>query len=442
MDDHRALLTDLYELTMLQSYFERGMNATAVFDLFVRRLPSQRNYLVACGLDEVLGYLETLRFSDDSLAYLRTTGKFSAPFLDHLRDFRFTGDVYAMPEGSIMFANEPIVEIVAPLPEAQLVESYVMNQIHLQTLAASKAARIVTAAAGRGVVDFGLRRAHGSDAAIKAARAFHIVGVQATSNLLAGMTYGIPVAGTMAHSYIQTFSDEFHAFSSFVETYPSTILLVDTYDTLDGVRHVVELKQKLGEKFRVQGIRIDSGNLLESSRQARAILDAGGLAQVQIVASNSLDEYSIAQLVAAKAPIDSFGVGVRMSVSNDAPYLDTAYKLVEYDGQAKMKLSADKTNLPGRKQVFRHRDRDVIGRYGESTDGDARLVKVMDHGRRIEPSQGAMERARVRFQQELERIPQRLLGLDEAVPPFPVEVSAPLAALRDSTAAGAGTSPP
>lgn len=436
MADNTALLTDLYELTMLQSYFERGMNGPAVFDLFVRRLPTRRNYLVACGLDEVLRYLETLHFSDESLTYLRSIGKFSDSFLEHLRRFRFTGDVYAVPEGSIVFANEPIVEIVAPLPEAQLVESYVMNQIHLQTLAASKAARIVTAATGRGVVDFGLRRAHGSDAAIKAARAFHIVGVQATSNVLAGMTYGIPVAGTMAHSYIQSHDNELNAFASFLETYPSTIVLVDTYDTLEGVRHVVELKKRLGSRFQVQGVRIDSGDLLESSRQTRTILDAAGLANVQIVASNSLDEYSIAQLVAAKAPIDSFGVGVHMSVSSDAPYLDTAYKLVEYDGRPKMKLSADKLNLPGRKQVFRQPCRDVIGLHNEVIEGERRLVKVMANGRRTEPAKDAMLKARANFQSELEKIPPHLLGLNEASPPYPVEISPALAALTAAAKAG------
>ncbi len=433
IDDNIALLTDLYELTMLQSYFEEGMNGTAVFDLFVRRLPAQRNYLLACGLDEVLTYLETLHFSEESLAYLRSLGTFTNAFLDHLRRLRFTGDVYAAPEGTVVFANEPLVEIVAPLPEAQLVETYVMNQVHLQTLAASKAARVVSAAAGRSVVDFGLRRIHGIDAGIKAARAFHIAGVQATSNVLAGRKYGIPVAGTMAHSYIQAHPDEMRAFGAFVKTFPSTILLVDTYDTLEGVRHVIELKQRLGADFLVHGIRLDSGDLAGLATGARSLLDEAGLKDVQIVASNSLDEYSIRELLAVGAPIDSFGVGVRMGVSSDAPYLDTAYKLVEYAGVPKMKFSAEKLNLPGRKQIFRHADHDVLGLQNEPLPGEPLLVKVMENGRRMEPKGDSMARARTLFRNQSGRLPRHVFDIEPADPPFPLKVSAGLLSLRDET---------
>ncbi len=265
-NDNAALLTDLYELTMLQSYMESGMRETAVFDLFIRRLPPQRNYLVACGLEDALRYLEQLHFSAESLSFLRSLNAFSAAFLEYLANFRFTGDLYAVREGTIVFASEPILEVVGPLPEAQFVETFLLNQIHLQTMAASKAARVVAAADGRPVVDFGLRRAHGADAGMKLARAFYIAGVQATSNMLAGQTYGVPLAGTMAHSYIQAHVDEMQAFEAFAHTFPTTTLLVDTYNTLDGVRHIVELKRRLGENFHLHGIRLDSGDLERLSK--------------------------------------------------------------------------------------------------------------------------------------------------------------------------------
>ena len=380
--DNVALLTDLYELTMLQAYFDRGMQELAVFDLFVRRLPSQREYLIACGLDTVLRFLEDLHFSAESIAYLRSLQMFSEAFLEHLSGFRFNGDVYAVAEGTLIFPDEPILEIVAPIPEAQVVETYVMNQIHLQTLAASKAARVVEAANGRSIIDFGLRRMHGTDAALKSARAYYIAGVEATSNVLAGQMYGIPVSGTMAHSFIQAHAREIDAFNEFVKSFPATILLVDTFDTLDGVRNVIELKTRLGDQFQVRGVRLDSGDLATLSKQARSLLDQAGLQQVQIFASSSLDEYAIARLLSAGAPIDGFGVGTKMAVSSDAPFLDTAYKLVEYAGKPRRKLSTSKTNLPGRKQIFRQPDHDVIGLFDEGIAGSPLLVKVMEKGRR------------------------------------------------------------
>ncbi len=252
-----AILTDLYQLTMLQAYVSEGMTETAVFDLFVRRLPANRNYLVACGLQDVLDYLERLRFSPDSLAYLDSLGNFSREFLDYLAEFRFSGDVYAVAEGSVMFPDEPILEVVAPLPEAQLIETFVLNQVHYQTVVASKAARVVSAARGRSVVDFGLRRYHGIDAGLKAARAAYIAGVGATSNVLAGRLYDIPVAGTMAHSYILAHESERQAFERFADLYPETVLLVDTFDTLNGVGEVVALARRLGSDFRVKAVRLD-----------------------------------------------------------------------------------------------------------------------------------------------------------------------------------------
>ena len=429
-DGNAALLTDLYELTMLQSYFDSGMAAEAVFDLFIRRLPHKRNYLVAGGLEDALHYLETACFDVESVSYLKSLNLFSAGFLDSLRAFRFTGDVFAVPEGTIVFANEPILEVIAPLPEAQLVETFLLNQIHWQTLAASKASRVVTAAQGRTVVDFGLRRMHGLDAGVKAARAFYIAGVEATSNVLAGRIYGIPVAGTMAHSYVQASDSEMESFRNFVRTYPSTSLIVDTYDTLEGVRHVVQLARELGGDFRVRGIRLDSGDLAALSREARQILDDGGLNRLEIFASSGLDEYAIEKLIADGAPITGFGVGAKMGVSADSPYLDSAYKLVEYAGEPRIKLSVGKITLPGRKQVFRQQGHDIIALAGERRDGEPLLVQVMSGGRRLNAGQTSVEDARRRCAQQLQVLPPRLRGLT-TVEPYAVEWSAELRALQE-----------
>ncbi len=423
-----ALFTDFYELTMLQAYFEEGMTEEAVFSLFVRRLPARRNFLLACGLDTVLGYLESLRFGDDALAYLAALGKFSDHFLDWLRDFRFTGDVYAVPEGTPVFANEPLLELVAPIQQAQLVETFVMNQIHLQTVLATKAQRVVTAALGRPVIDFGARRIHGIDAALKAARAFYIGGAVATSNVLAGQQFGVPVTGTMAHSYIQAHQDEAAAFRAFAQLYPDTVLLVDTYDTLAGVGKVIALAKTLGEDFKVKAVRLDSGDLLALSREARRLLDKAGLSKVEIFASGGLDEDRVAELLSAGAPIDGFGVGSSMGVSNDAPVLDMAYKLCEYAGQGRLKLSTGKPVLPGRKQVFRmtenERDlRDVIARADEDLPGRALLVPVMRHGERLETGRVNLESARKYAQQQIARLPNHLCAITQARSPYPVEVS-------------------
>jgi nicotinate phosphoribosyltransferase len=431
-DSNAALLTDLYELTMLQSYFHEGMNGSAVFDLFVRRLPAKRNYLVACGLEHVLHYLETLSFSPEAMDYLGSLDRFSREFLASLADFKFTGDVYAVPEGTVVFPNEPIIEIVAPMPQAQLIETFAMNQIQIGTLAASKAARVVHAARGRAVFDFGVRRMHGADAGIKAPRAFHIAGVAGTSNALAGEIYGIPVAGTMAHSYIQAYQDELEAFRRFVRQFPEAILLVDTYDTLGGVRNVIALARELGPQFRVSGIRLDSGDIGRLAIESRKLLDSAGLPHVKIFASSSLDEFAIEDLLNAGAPIDGFGVGGRMGVSDDAPLLDTAYKLVEYDGQPRMKLSTDKASLPGRKQVFRMAGSDVIAPAGEKLSGDALLVKVMENGRRTQPAE-SLDRMRARCQSQIAKLARPLLSLDAAEPGYTVELSQGLREVRAHT---------
>ncbi len=439
-DANAALLTDLYELTMLRVYHRERMAGEAVFSLFVRRLPKRRNYLLACGLDDALRYLETLRFPPAGLDFLRRRPEFPAEFIDWLADFRFTGDVYAVPEGTPLFPGEPLLEVVAPIAQAQIAESFLMNQVHHQTVAASKAARVVAAAAGRTVVDFGLRRMHGTDAGVKAARAFHVAGVDATSNVFAGWAYGVPIAGTMAHSFVQAFDDELAAFRAFARSYPETILLVDTYDTLEGVRKVVRLAAELGQEFRVRGVRLDSGDLAALAFGAREILDAAGLERVEIFASGGLDEDEIAALVARGAPIDGFGVGTGMGVSADAPALDIAYKLTSYAGVGRLKTSPGKAILPGRKQVFRlERDGiaagDVVARHDERQPGRPLLEPVMAGGRRLEAGRVSLDRARERARAEIARLPQRLRALAPADPPYPVEITAALARDRDRAVA-------
>ncbi|MFP3920808.1 MAG: nicotinate phosphoribosyltransferase [Dichotomicrobium sp.] len=423
-----ALFTDLYELTMMQSYFDRDMHERAAFSLFVRELPENRNFLLAAGLDDVLAYLEKLRFDETDIVYLNSLGRFSPAFLDWLGTFRFTGDVHAVAEGTPVFANEPLVEIEAPIAQAQLVETAVMNIIQLQTMLATKAARVVEAAQGRSVVDFGARRMHGRDAAMKAARAFHIAGVNATSNVEAGRAYGIPVSGTMAHSYIEAFANEAEAFAAFVRSYPDTVLLVDTYDTLQGVQHVIELARRLGDDFAVQAVRLDSGDLLELSRKTRAMLDDAGLQSVGVFASGGLDEYRIAALLADGAPIDGFGVGTAMGVSDDAPSLEIAYKLTAYAGEGRMKLSTGKASYPGLKQVFRRETPDgqaagdTIGLANEALEGRPLIERVMRGGERTRPAP-SLEAIRERAARELARLPAHIRAVEPAKSAYPVAIS-------------------
>lgn len=426
-----ALFTDLYELKMLEAYLREGMAGEALFTVFIRRLPPSRNFFLACGLETVLDFLENVRFEEADLDYLASLGSFSHPLLESLRGFRFAGEVRAVPEGTPVFANEPILEIRAPIAQAQIVETFVTNQLHLQTLLASKAARVVLAAQGRPVVDFGARRMHGIDAAVKAARAFYIAGVVSTSNVLAGQRYGLPVAGTMAHSYIQAHDDEREAFRAFARTYPDTTLLVDTYDTLEGVRHVIALSRELGDDFEVTAIRLDSGDLGDLARHSRKLLDAAGLERVQIVASGGLDEYSVAKLV-EEAPIDAFGVGTSMGVSADKPDLDIVYKLAEYAGRGRLKLAADKPVLPGAKQVFRIEEngqavRDVIARAGEHLPGRPLLECVMRNGKRVDSARRTLQQARDYARAEIGRLPAPLRAIEAVQRPYSVEVSAALA---------------
>lgn len=427
-----GLFTDLYELTMLEAYRALGMSKRAVFSLFVRKLPPGRNFLVACGLEDLLREIESFRFEDEDLDYLHSLGKLSPRFIESLRSFRFTGTIHAVPEGTPVFPQEPLIEVVGPIGEAQILETLVLNQVGFQTVVASKAARIVEAAAGRPVIDFGARRAHGFDAAIKGARAAYIAGVDATSIVEAGRRYGIPVAGTVAHSFIQAFPDEAQAFRAFAAVFPNTTLLVDTYDTRRGMKKVVDLAHQQGRAFTVKAVRLDSGNLLELSRAARQLLDEGGLQDVRIVASSGLDEYKIAELLEAGAPIDIFGVGTEMSVAADAPALDIAYKLTEYDGHGRIKLSSCKHSLPGRKQVFRKlrngvAEGDVVGRWEETQPGRPLLEAVMTAGQRLTkaPSLGDL---RTRMKHLLAELPPRLHRLHDTDPAYPVEISERLAA--------------
>lgn len=449
-DDHRpaspaeenaqrsALFTDLYQLTMARGYHVESMNELATFELFFRRLPRQRRFVVAAGLADVLDYLEHWRFTESDLAYLRQQPQFDDDFLDVLAELRFTGDVYAVPEGTVVFENEPIAQVVAPIMQAQLVETFILNQVHFQSIAATKAARVMLAAEGRKVVDFGSRRAHGTDAALKVARCSYLAGAVGTSNVLAGKIYDIPIFGTMAHSYIQAHDDELETFAAFAELYPETTLLVDTYDTLEGVEKVIALARRLGDRFAVKAIRLDSGDLLELARQSRKMLDEAGLQQVRIFASSSLDEHAIAELLRGGAPIDAFGVGTKLAVSPDAPDLDMAYKLVEYAGRPRLKLSSGKTIFPDRKQVFRTVDDsrmtgDLLARHDEQHPGQPLLELVMRSGERLSPGRRSLEDARRHCLAQLDQLPETLRSLAPAdEPQYPVQHSSILEKERDT----------
>ncbi|WP_206952142.1 nicotinate phosphoribosyltransferase [Trinickia acidisoli] len=426
---HSTLLTDLYELTMLQAYFDACMNDTASFELFVRALPMQRNFLMAAGLEQVLDYLEHVRFTADELSSLSKTGRFSTPFLRSLEHLRFTGDVDAMREGTVFFPDEPILRITAPMREAQFVESRVMNVAHFETVVASKAARCVLAAPDKLLVDFGLRRAHGAEAAWLSARACYLAGFSGTATLAAGLAFDIPAYGTMAHSYVQAHADEALAFERFARSQPTNAtLLIDTYDTEAAARKVVALASRLArDGIAVHGVRLDSGDLGEHARHVRHILDEGGLTAVTIFASGNLDEYRLRQLVAEQAPIDGFGIGTRMTTSADAPYLDCAYKLVEYAGEPRRKRSEGKATWPARKAVYRLAGRngvmagDWITLAHERRDGEPLLEPVMRAGKRCaEPA--TLQAAREHARRQLRALPpaQRSLDVDE---PYPVAVS-------------------
>ncbi len=436
-----ALFTDFYELTMAQAYLSEGLaDAWATFSLYIRELPPTRNYAIACGIEDALTHLENLHFTASDIDYLRSHHAFSEDLLACLRRLRFEGDVYAVPEGTAVFPGEPILEVEAPIIQGQIVETYLMNTVTAQTTLASKAARMVTAAAGRPLFDFGLRRGHGGEGGVRAARAQYIAGIDATSNVLAGKLYGVPVSGTMAHSYVQAHDSERDAFCAFLKSYPEAILLVDTYDSIAGVRRVTELARQLGDDFRARGIRLDSGDHDALSRQARQILDDAGLAHMTIVASGGLDETAMERLLAAGAPIDGFGVGSALSAVTDAPTLDTAYKLTEMKGAGRMKLSAGKRTLPGRKQVIRRRERgiaaeDVLARAGEPLPGEPQIEQVMSEGERVCQRHGHIAAARERCRRQIETLPAHIRALAPADPPYPISISPALLQLSGQIAA-------
>lgn len=433
-----ALLTDLYQLTMLQAYHDEGMNDTAVFEFFVRALPPGRNFLLAAGLEQVLCYLEEFRVTGSELDWLRAHGGFSEPFLAALGALRFTGDVHALPEGSVCFLNEPLLRITAPIPQAQVVESRLLSLMHLQTLIASKAARCVLAAPGKLLVDFGMRRAHGAEAGLLAARAAYLAGFSGTATVLAGVEFGIPVFGTMAHSYIEAHADELSAFRAFARSAPANVvLLIDTYDTERAAEKVVQLAPELArEGIRVRGVRLDSGDLAAHARAVRGILDRGGLREVTIFSSGNLDETKVRQLLAAGAPIDGFGIGTALDTSSDAPFLDCAYKLQEYAGAPRRKHSEGKATWPGRKQVYRHFAadgrfaHDVVALEGDPQPGMPLLVPVMQGGRRLAPAE-SLSLARARAAAEIGRLPPPLRLLDAARTPYRVDIAPGLEALAE-----------
>ena len=442
-----VLLTDLYELTMLQAYYDRGMNDVAVFEFFSRKLPRERSFLLAAGLEQVIDYLSGLRFSPEDIGYLESTRRFSADFLNSLEHLSFTGDVYAMPEGTVFFRDEPILRVVAPLREAQLIESRIVNLLHFQTVVASKAARCVLAAPEKLLIDFGMRRAHGAEAGLLSARASYIAGFSGTATVLAGQRFGVPVFGTMAHSFVQAHESETQAFENFARSHPANAtLLIDTYDTVEAARKVVALAAQLEkEGIAIKGVRIDSGDLGQYARQVRRVLDEGGMRGITIFASSGLDEYALRDLIAAGAPIDGFGVGTRMNTSADAPFLDCAYKLVEYAGRPKRKRSEGKATWPGRKQVFRRFGAegriagDALTVEGDPQEGVPLMEPVMVAGERLKPSP-PVAALRNRAREQLASLPERLRSIErtESLTPAISERLHALAAQADAETERAG----
>lgn len=436
-----GLMTDLYELVMSDSYLRHGMNETATFDLFIRDQPASRSFLINAGLESALYYLEHLHFDDAQIAYLAGLRLFSEEFLAYLKGFRFSGEVWAIPEGELVYPMEPLLEVTAPRIEAQLVETFLLNVVGFQVMIASKAARVVLAAAGRGVVDFSPRRDHATDAALKVARSAYVAGCIGTSNVLAGMQYGIPVYGTMAHSYIMSFGDELAAFRAFAQDFPhNATMLIDTYDTLQGAQHVVTVAREMAAHgHRLRGVRIDSyqslSDLAALSRRVRAILDAAGFRDVQIMLSGDLDEYRIAELLAHGAAANVFGVGTRMGTSEDAPNLGGVYKLVEDSAGPKVKLSTGKATLPGRKQVWRMQGegtaRDTIALREEPLPQGATplLGRVMGGGRTLQRE--PLETIRQRCRDRLASLPPAMRALSAGAPGSVVSLSLRLQALRD-----------
>jgi nicotinate phosphoribosyltransferase len=429
------LLTDLYQLTMLQGYHARGMAEPATFELFFRGLPPDRGFYVAAGLEQLLEFLEQARFTEENLDWLRGTGRFSRDFVDSLADWRFTGDLDALPEGTVFFPDEPLVRVTAPMPEAQLVESRLINILHLQTLIASKAVRSVLAAPDKLLVDFGMRRAHGAEAGLYAARASYIAGFTGSATVLADRLWGIPSFGTMAHSFVEAFDRESEAFEAFARAQPENVtLLIDTYDTEAAAQKVAALAPVLAaDGIRIKAVRLDSGDLTAHAHRVRGILDHAGLRSVGIFASGGLDEHDLVRLLSQGAPIDGFGVGSRLDTSADAPYLDCAYKIMSYAGRPRRKRSEGKASWPGAKQVYRRSGSDgrllgdLITLESDPGDGEPLLVPAMRGGRRVLEGED-LARMRERCAEQVGRLPPGVRLLRDPAP-YPVRISDSLAAL-------------
>ena len=431
------LLTDLYQLTMLQGYFTRGMNDTAVFEFFVRKLRPGRNFLMVAGLEQVLDFVEQAHFTPEELDWLRSSGRFSGEFVDWLAAWRFAGDIDAMPEGTVFFPDEPVLRVMAPLPQAQLIETRLINLLHFQTLVASKAARSVLAAPGKLLVDFGLRRAHGAEAGLLAARAAYLAGFSGTATVLADQHFGVPMFGTMAHSFVQSHDSEMAAFRTFAQAQPdNVVLLIDTYDTEAAAHKVVSLGRELAaQNIAIKGVRLDSGDLGELARRVRRILDDGGLHATTIFASGDLDEYRLRELLGQGVPIDGFGIGTRLDTSADVPYLDCAYKLQEYAGTPRRKRSLGKATWPGRKQVWRCYDDgrmtgDIISLENDVHPGEPLLLPAMRSGRRLVP-QPTLQELRSHAAYNLRQLPAMLAMLEDDRN-YPVEIAPALHQLADA----------
>lgn len=436
MDATRSiLLTDLYQLTMLQAYHAGGLGQTAVFELFARALPADRGFYVAAGLEQLLDFLEQAAFTREDLDWLRGTGRFTPQFVDSLSQWRFTGDVDALPEGTVFFPDEPLVRVTAPMPEAQLVESRLINILHLQTLIATKAVRSVLAAPGKLLVDFGMRRAHGAEAALYAARASFIAGFAGSATVLAERLWGVPAFGTMAHSFVEAFDRESDAFAVFARAQPQNVtLLIDTYDTEAAAQKVATLAPALAaEGIQIKAVRLDSGDLNAHARRVRGILDHAGLRTVGIFASGGLDEHDLVRLISGGAPIDGFGVGTRLDTSADAPYLDCAYKLQVFDGIPRRKRSEGKASWPGAKQVYRRIGADgrflgdLITLESAPGEGEPLLVPAMRGGRRVIEGED-LARMRARCADQVARLPPGVRLL-RGPAPYPVRVAESLVTL-------------
>ncbi|MFO7971102.1 MAG: nicotinate phosphoribosyltransferase [Desulfobacterales bacterium] len=434
------LFTDLYELTMAASYFAHRVFSTATFSLFVRENYLKRNFFVAAGLEDVLNELAAFKFSEQDIIYLQTTGIFSKDFLSYLSGLRFSGKIFAMPEGTIFFANEPVLEVTAPIIEAQLIETFLLNTIGFQSMIASKAARCVHVAGNRPLIDFSLRRTQGQDAGHNVARSTYLAGFDATSNVLAGQMYGIPISGTMAHSYIEAFSGDLAAFTAYSETFPdNAVFLIDTYNTIDGAKHAVTVAKQMKQKgHSLVGVRLDSGDMVDLSQKVRKIFDDAGLSDVKIFASSGFDEFKITKVISQGAKIDAFGVGTNVGVSADAPYLDVVYKMVRFKNRDVRKLSPGKITLAGEKQVFRKSDpnrrylKDIIGLRDDIVDqGTPLLKKVMENGEILQPHP-PLQAIRESFKNNFALLDDRYKSILE-YQAYPVKLSKYLKMLQEST---------